>query len=293
MSTSQLTEVVLEGQKNPSHTQKAEWEVACWIYDELHRKFRLDADEAGNFFCDFYPKIRKLILQFEYRGHPFEAYMYATLRWQVLSYKKRLGRQRLQNQFFIYESFWDVHQDEPAYSEPIPSRVPRHIHNSFKTYRKRLIYVALRESEYLDNQLIEALIQYTRVDRRWFLNCVMALRRKVERRRRRLDRARLYHNSCLYRYYLLQLKVYNSNSPETQTYYRRELEKNRSRLHRVSRKVKKMHVHPTNREIAEVLNVPKGSIDSGIFYILEKIPDAPIEGGSVNGTTAGGTHRAA
>ena len=282
MSTSQLTDVVLEGQKNPAHTQRAEWEVACWIYDELHRKFRLDADEAGNFFCDFYPKIRRLILQFEYRGYPFEAYMYATLRWQILSYKKKLSQQRLDRQLFTYDSFWDVHQDEPACSEPIPSRVPRHIHNSFQTYRKRLIYVALRESEYLDHQLIEALIEYTRVDRRWFLNCVMALRRKVELRRHRLDRTRLYYNSCLYRYYLLQLKVYNSHSPEKQISYRRELDKNRTRLHRVCRQMKKMHIHPTNREIAKVLNVPKGSIDSGIFYILEKIPDVPLEDSPVS-----------
>ncbi len=277
MRASKLTEEVLAGQANPVCMQKAEWAVACWIYSELHRKFQLDADEAGNFFCDFYPKIRRLILQFEFRGCPFEAYLYTTLRWQVLSYKKQLSRQRLDRQLCTYESFWDVHQEEPACSEPIPSKVPYKIHNSFKTYRKRLIYVALRECEYLNNELMEAIVQYTRIDRRWFLNCIMALRRKVELRRHRLDRTRLYYNSCLYRYYLLQLKVYNSHNPDKLSYYRGELDKNRARLHRVSRQLKKMHVHPTNREIAEVLNVPKGSIDSGIFYILEKIPDASLQ----------------
>lgn len=274
MGTSQLTELVLAGRTNSDCSQKAEWQVACWVYSELHRKFRLDADEAGNFFCEFYPKIRKLILQFQYRGCPFEAYLYATLRWQVLSYKKQLSRQRLNHQLFTYESFWDVYQEEPICSEPIPSKVPYNIHNSFNTYRKRLIYVALRECEYLDNKLMEAIIQYTQIDRRWFLNCVMALRQKVEQRRHRLDRARQYYNTCLYRYYLLQLRVHNSDSPDKHAYYGHELEKNRSRLRRVCRQLKKMHVHPTNREIGEVLNVPKGSIDSGIFYILEKIPAA-------------------
>ena len=275
MYASELTDLVLAGKTNPDCTQRAEWQVACWVYSELPRKFKLDPDEAGNFFCEFYPKIRKLIQQFEYRGCPFEAYLYTTLRWQVLSYKKQLCRQRLNRQLFTYESFWELHQEEPYCSEPIPSKVPPHIHNSFKTYRKRLIYVALRECEYLDNSLMEAIIQYASIDRRWFLNCVMALRRRVELRRHRLDRARLYYNTCLYRYYLLQLRVHNSDSPDKLAYYRSEIDKNRSRLRRVCRQLKKMHVHPTNREIAEVLNVPKGSIDSGIFYILEQIPDAP------------------
>ena len=270
MYASQLTALVMEGQRCPSQTQKAEWAVACWIYKELHRKFQLDPDEAGNFFCDFYPKIRKLILQFENRGYPFEAYLYTTLRWQVLSYKKKLGHERLERQLFTFEPFWEVHQQEPLYSECPPSQVSRELHKTFSTFRKRLIYVALRESEYLDNSLIEALVQYTQIDRRWFLNCVMALRRKVEDRKHRLEKARIYHNTCFYRYYIIQLQIQNCSSPAQTKLYHRELLKVRRRLHRVSLQLQKIHVHPTNKEIAEVLNIPKGSIDSGIYYVLER-----------------------
>ena len=268
MYASPLTALVMGGQHNPSQTQKAEWAVACWIYKELHRKFQLDPDEAGNFFCDFYPKIRKLILQFENRGYPFEAYLYTTLRWQVLSYKKKLGSERLERQLFTFEPFWDVHQEEPLYSEQSSSHTPKELHNSFSTFRKRLIYVALRESEYLDNTLIEAIVDYTHIDRRWFLNCVMALRRKVEDRKQRLEKAQLYHNTCFYRYYIIQLQIQNCNSPAQTQLYHRELLKVRRRLRRVSMQLQKIHVHPTNREIAEVLNIPKGSIDSGIYYVL-------------------------
>ena len=275
MYASQLTAIVMEGQRDPAQTQKAEWTVACWIYKELNKKFQLDPDEASNFFCDFYPKIHKLIMQFENRGYPFEAYLYTTLRWQVLSYKKKLGRERLERQLFTFEPFWDVHQEEPLYSEYSPSHLPTGSHNSFTTFRKRLIYVALRESEYLDHSLIEAIVQYTHIDRRWFLNCVMALRRKVEDRKQRLEKARLYHNTCFYRYYIIQLQIQNCNSPAQARLYHRELLKVRRRLHRVSLQLQKMHVHPTNREIAEVLNIPKGSIDSGIYYVLEK--DTPGE----------------
>src|SRR6056297_4118060 len=138
MRASKLTEEVLAGQANPVCMQKAEWAVACWIYSELHRKFQLDADEAGNFFCDFYPKIRRLILQFEFRGCPFEAYLYTTLRWQVLSYKKQLSRERLERQLFTFEPFWDVHQEEPLYSEYSPSNLPKEPHSACTTFRKRL-----------------------------------------------------------------------------------------------------------------------------------------------------------
>lgn len=270
MHASKLTTIVIEGQKDPSRLQNAEWAVACWIYKELHKKFQLDPDEAGNFFCDFYPKIRKLIMQFNYRGHPFEAYLYITLKWQVLSYKKKLHRERLERQIFTYESFWDVHQNEPEYSEPIAPYVPRGIHNSFPIFKKRLIYVAFRESEYLNNELMEEIVGFTNVDRRWFINCIMALRKKVEQRKHRLERVRVYHNSCFYRYYILQLKIQNCTTPTKEQYYRDELKKLHKRLRKVSRQLRHMHIHPTNREIAEVLNIPKGSIDSGIYYVLSK-----------------------
>ena len=38
---------------------------------------------------------------------------------------------------------------------------------------------------------------------------------------------------------------------------------------RAKERVIRMHAHPTNQDISEVLSIPKGSVDSGIHHVLK------------------------
>ncbi len=267
MKSSPLTSRVLNCQKTGKGKAELEREIALASYTYIQNNRTLSADEAGDFFCYCYPKLSGLIDNFTYKGRPFEAYLYISLRWHLLHYKRRIHKQKLSRTIFSISSFWEAAQYQPDYctEQPEESDTGRSLLSA--TSRKRLVYLALRESEYLTHAMVEEIVAITGIDRRWFLNCVMALKAGLESRRSRLEAARRYRNRYFYHYHVLQLQLRQSTDPEKRRILESELVRTRKKLDRSTARVQHLHVHPTNREISEVLKVPKGTIDSGIYYL--------------------------
>lgn len=262
-----LTARVMQYQSDGLGLRGVEHDVAVIAYRYIRNNRRLDEDEAGDFFSLYYPRIMALIPQFRYRGRPFEVYLYVSIRWNIIRYCRKKMQKNLEQQMYRMTSFWEVHQSEPPYSSDSSWKTPDQYPPLTKTTRKRIIYLALRESEYLNNAMIEEIVAYLEIDRRWFMNCVTALKEKTSHRRQRLDRLRRYRNQDFYRSHLLQIRFEKCFDPDHREDLRKKILDLDRRLKNLNEKIKKAHLHPTNHEISEVLSVPKGTIDSGIFYL--------------------------
>ncbi|MGC9313594.1 MAG: hypothetical protein ACP5IA_12985 [Sediminispirochaetaceae bacterium] len=267
MKSSPLTSRVLTCRETGEGRPALEREIALASYRYIQNNRTLSEDEAGDFFCYCYPKLTGLIDNFTYQGRPFEAYLYVSLRWHLLHYKRRINKQKLSRTVFSISSFWEVAQYQPDCCAEEPEEADTGHIRLNATSRKRMIYLALRESEYLTHAMVEEIITITNIDRRWFLNCVMALKARLERRRMRLEAARRYRNRYFYHYHVLQIQLRQCSNPEMRRILESQLLRTREKLARSTARVQQIHVHPTNREISEVLNVPKGTIDSGIYYL--------------------------
>ena len=267
MKNSLLTTRILRYQKTGEGKEDLDRDIALLAYRYVQNNRSLTEDEAGDFFCDCYPKLMGLIDNFSYCGRPFEAYLYISLRWYILHYRKTVMKNRLSHSVFSLSSFWEVNQYEPDYSSGQSTGRSSEMLPLSRTARKRFIYLALRESEYLTHAMVEDIVELSHIDRRWFLNCVMALKDKLERRRARLTAAQHYHNRCFYQYHVLQLRVQQCADDQSRKDLTVQMINMKEKLRRSSEKIKRLHVHPTNREISEVLNIPKGTIDSGIYYL--------------------------
>lgn len=296
MTTYHLTARVMKYQSEDFDQKGIEHDVAVLAYRYIRHSRHLDEDEAGDFFSLYYPRIMALIKNFRYQGRPFEAYLYVSLRWNIIRYRRSIIEKNMEHQLYRLASFWELHQAEPPYSVfPVwksrEGSVPL-----TKTERKRILYLSLRESEYLNNAMIEEIVSYLQIDRRWFMNCVTALKAKTSLRRQRLDSLRRYRNQDFYRSHLLQMKLERCFDPAAQEELRKKIFELEGRLKKVNEKIRKAHLHPTNHEISEVLKVPKGTIDSGIFYLrkaylLEQPPAKEEE--EQYGQIEGKTERAA
>src|SRR6056297_3131441 len=179
--TYQLTARVLQYQKDEKNERELERDIAVLSYRYIQRNRNLNEDEAGDFFCLYYTKIMGLLRQFRYRGRPFEAYLYVTIHWNMVRYRHKILNQRLEQQIYKMTAFWEVHQDDPPYTVEPVWEVPKHYPNLTSTVRRRIIYLALRESEYLNHAMVEELVAFLEIDRRWFVNCVMALKNRTNR----------------------------------------------------------------------------------------------------------------
>lgn len=266
MKSSPLTCRVLTCQKTGKKRPALEREIALASYTYIQNNRTLSEDEAGDFFCYCYPKLAALIDNFTYQGRPFEAYLYVSLRWHLLHYIRRINTQKLTRTVFSISSFWEVAQYQPECCAEEPEGSDTGHIQLNTTSRKRMVYLALRESEYLTHAMVEEIVAITNIDRRWFLNCVMALKARLERRRSRLEAARRYRNRYFFHYHVLQIQLQQCSDPEKRGFLQSELLQIKEKLDRSAARVQRLHVHPTNREISEVLNIPKGTIDSGIYY---------------------------
>jgi len=268
MEKSSLTDRVRACQQTGEGREELEREIVLLAYDYMYGNRRLTEDEAGDYFCKCYTKILELIDSFTYQGKPFEAYLFISLRWYILHYKRKGVKEKLSWTVFSHNSFWEVDQYEPFYGPEGSGIETETLPELNTTSKRRLVYLALRESEYLTHSMVEEIVSATHIDRRWFLNCVMALKEKIEKRHARLEAAKRYRNRYFYRYHMLQLLLQQCPDPKNRGRIQTQLEEIKRKLDHTAERIRGMHVHPTNREISEVLKVPKGTIDSGIYYLI-------------------------
>ena len=55
--------------------------------------------------------------------------------------------------------------------------------------------------------------------------------------------------------------------------YRKQLETAEQRIEKANRDIRSTSILPTHRDIAEVLGLSKGSIDSGLYYLRQALDD--------------------
>jgi len=275
-----LTEAVLRYQKSGEGKKAVVDEAALRAYRIAHMKRDWDDDDAGEFFCSFLPKIPELVDRYRDNGSSFEVFLHVHLLWSIRGYAKKLKRRRYESTLNTYDTFWEVHEERPEDAMTKNPSIPMEIRETYKIdeigsitstmWKQRFIFLILRESEYLDNSLVESIVSATGVNRKWLMNCVVSLRERIERRRKRLETLRRKRNYWFYRYQLLQVRLTDTYEPEERDELFGQLKYLRERYLRASERVQDLHTHPTNLDISQVLNIPKGSIDSGIHYIMSR-----------------------
>ncbi|MFP4180426.1 MAG: hypothetical protein ACLFSA_10270 [Spirochaetaceae bacterium] len=279
MNKESLTQAVLKYQRTGEGGKETIDTIALRVYRIAHLKEDWDADDAGDFFCYFFPKIPKLVEQYRDTGSSFEVYLHVHLLWAIKGYAKKLKARRYEETLTTYNTFWEVHENPveiPAPRADVPERlqslykISREGELTSTMWKQRFIFLILREAEYLDHYYIEKIVNATGLNRKWLLNCVVTLKERMKKRKRRLESLRQKRNHWFYRYYLLQLRLSDTYDPEKRQYLFRQLSLSHDRFTRATERVMRMHAHPTNQDISEVLNVPKGSVDSGIYYVLNK-----------------------
>jgi len=266
-----MTARVLRYHLSGSDAEELEQEIAVKAYLYIQKTRNMDFDEAGDFFVEYYQKIVVLKDSFIFLGLPFEAYLYSSIRWNMLRYRRKLNRNRWTERLCHFQDFWEVAQSDPMYSPAVKYYQESEDSEELQWInRRRFVYLALREAEYLDHQMVEEIVRFARVDRRWFLNCVTALKERMDRRRQRLVLLRDYYHRCYAHYYSQQLVLLDCFDPERKNSQQRKLAKVELSFHRARQRLRKLHLHPTNQEISDVLHVPKGTIDSGIYYLKKE-----------------------
>jgi len=264
----------------------------------LHSKYCSEED-CAEFFLSFYARIPYIIEHYQEQGKGIEAYLRTCLKWHMKTYlKSKLKENRVQ-QFAVSE--WKLItpawvEEETLGTEICESSPPLQKKNAWKKGRKispkrkktaetqpdlaptvtekqakKLLLLSLKAAYDLEDRTIETIAQSIGMHQEVLFHLIEVTRTtllKKEERFRRLQekRSKLYFRICS-----LQEEMERSTNLLAKETFIQRLSRLKYYFQKLQNKLSRHYLAPTHQKVAEILGIPKGSIDSTLYY-LKKSP---------------------
>lgn len=268
--------------------------VAALVYERHHRYGFDDEDDAANALLKFRGRIAKAVDRFEDRGVPFDAYLGANLRYLARTVRRERRRARDKESICERASMSeqarggtdaDAAESGAALASmealdclrAVAARRPRArgrvlppCPSEAAAFSSRLVFLAIKCAWEIDEAGIARVAASAGVDREWLASAIEQGRRSLEREQVRLDRLVERRNGSWTRLRLLEASVVQ----ETDPYRRAQLEAAKGREeHRHERAREELggqRMIVPNSVVARILGIPKGTVDSGLYYLRKR-----------------------
>ncbi len=278
MNLKKLTDAVQNYKNTGKDKEGIIRKIGILVYELLKDKYKMNEDDRSKFFCMYYRKIPGLVERFEYRGKPFELYLYSSLRWNIKTFRtiesSYTGRfMAIHRKPFCLTPETEI-QTETVQTELKISETAKKVLNintptqTIPDANKiRLFFIYLIESEYLDERIRDGIIDIMGFNRNWVKECSEKLKTRNSERVRRIKSIQNRRNSYFLKIHILQEKYSFAENDSERDQLTEQISKLQYSIRRLNRIISRAMTHPTHREIAEILDLPKGTVDSGIYYI--------------------------
>ena len=233
-----------------------------------HERYRIDRDKSNweDFVCWLYPRLVRAIDLYRDMGSSFDAYITALVHGASKEYRCREADHRLTEY-----ACWQAKAQEMCVREESESEYPEYRNDICipKGIKPRQILLLLLKSYYFaSDDLVGKVSQAIGMETEAVMKMINELRKlryekEIEMMNLR-DRIYCQHYRCL----AYQKRM---DSAQSGTAYRKKMElrceRARQRFFSMKKRLSGMRVGPSNRMIADVMGIPKGTVDSGLFAI--------------------------
>ena len=256
--------------------------IAIYAYNYPKKKFGLNEDDSSDFFVQFYPRLKRMLIRFKDQGKPFEAYLHTCLNWHFRSFHAYRKRRESKWQLASDEEFWQ-HQSNTKYhphTEPeimVTEKESRlfHIDDDGQiaegTIRRRILLLTMKNILNMEEGHLKHIAILTGFDYDWIVHCSDRLRFKVHERSERLEYLREKRNKIYFNMRILEHDALTAYTPDEKITIYKKIDEFKRRLKNIQGKISRVLQAPTHTEIADVLSIPKGSVDSGVYYLRNSV----------------------
>jgi hypothetical protein len=265
--------------------------VADLVYS-YYEKFGFDdEDDAATALFKYRNRIARLVDRFEDRGLPFDAYLAASLRYLAKTVRRERKMER--DRELVCERAADTRfgQDFPneslragscARTEIMPAfgergqgkRRPRarggflrYGASEAAAYSSRLVYLAVKCAWEMDEECVRRVAASAGVDCEWLAAAVEQARRSLEAERSRVGLLEERRNASWCRQRLLEARIAAEPEPYRHSRLETSLAREKGRYARVREELDNQRILVPNSVVARILGVPKGTVDSGLYYL--------------------------
>ena len=255
---------------------RADFESRIYIHiaKNMHR-FKLTSireEERTEFLAWMYPRLSEAVGTFRDTGSSFDAYIHDRISWGILDFKiESAERKTVESAYWTErcceltcepeEEYCGVEESETRKQNPAP----------VLSNPKQVLALALKCCFFVSDDFCEKIAPSLKID-------AQELRQRMERLRvvaaeRALRRRELEERAATLYYRSVVLAAKLVSAPENSKRRSKcELSLNvtRKRLDSVRSRISRIRLDATNREVAAELGVPKGTIDSGLYFLRRK-----------------------
>lgn len=272
-----LTQAVLQFQQGVVPLDQVRNLILVETFLHLSRYRKKGEDEVSEFLLDFHSRIPRLVDRFRPQGLPFRHYLLRTLRWQWNSFKAERARQRrvdsLASTMWAGDEVAEPGEFEVEGEELEPSVVLEAVG------RRRLVLLALKSATYLNDRQVEVVSRQSGADLAWLQACQHRLRASTLARVHRNHALVERRGEALHRRLLAEEDARREVDPERRARCEHRAELYRSRLASLDRQKHILSLSPTHQELARVLGMPKGTVDSSLYHLKRALN--PTQPGSL------------
>ena len=279
-----LTGLLLQWQENGTGYPELFKEASRFVIEYPGKYYKWDQDACSDFYLFFYKRLIKLIDGFEYRGISFKALLKNTISWQMTSFYHRNKNSTNMSFCVRYDNFIQaetVCDSEPQrdleLAEPVKKRLGMTADGRIANacLCRRLLMLTLKNAYYVDDLYLAKIAELTGCGLSWLSDAVQELRERGEQRRIRLETYGIRANKAYLEICQIHRELGLCSEYSEEQKLRKKLPSVRTRMQRACRGKNSVLINPTNREIAEIMKIPKGSIDSGLYLLKRELAARP------------------
>jgi DNA-directed RNA polymerase specialized sigma24 family protein len=231
---------------------------------KMYGLFKYNKTDFIDYLCWLYPKLSSAIFKYKDSGASFDAYIHSIVRCASKEYEKKLATFYDTEKLCLDEADehtalfdHEVLYDENKRGRALLMKRPRHA-----------LILFLKSYFYVSEEMISKTAAITGVDERHLKLMVNKLRQA--RRKKEVYLAKLRENIHLQYYKCLSFerRIINLRKSACESEELRSvLSEGRKRLENMRSRLKRMRMEATNKEIAKLLDLPKGTVDSSLAAI--------------------------
>ena len=273
-----LTERVLQYQRTRQGLRDIVDEIAPRVYQFPRRTMGWDEDACGEFYVFIHPRLIRLLDRFRDQGKPFESYLWAVLSWQLRNFARdrNRGERRWQASLRLDpgEAPNTGEQTAPGDGPAAEARgacaaIAARVRSGAD--RRNFLFLALKCSRLIDSENAPALAGVAGVSTERLMALATTLRGLRGRRESRHEMFRGRRNAAYAAIRLLEEGLPDEVDPAKRAHTEEVLARWRRRMSLAMERMSRVGLAPTNLEISRVLGVPKGTVDSGLYWLKRKL----------------------
>jgi len=240
----------------------------------------VDDDDCGEFYLYCRPRLQELIDRFQDQGRPFEAYLKSALTWQLRSYYRSKGRRDAAWRLATTPPFWDP--DAAALSSGAPgvraNRAPAAppaeqavaAADGNPAVRRRVLFAVLKNCLRMHDTHVPAWAGLCgRADLQALIGRARRASADSQRRWRRLHER---SNHAFAKARMIEGQLRDETDADRQQLLEQRLRRARRTAANARAELRAVRLGPSNRQIAELLGIPKGTVDTGLFWLKHRFP---------------------